>query len=55
MLDRRLRNAQIFTDTEQRYKNDITLVEGIKKSIKNQNFIMKNLKQVNLQEKLEQL
>lgn len=42
MLDRRLRNAQIFTDTEQRYKNDITLVEVIKESIKNQTFIAEN-------------
>lgn len=26
MIDRRLKNAQIFSDTEQRYKNDITLM-----------------------------
>lgn len=39
MIDRRLKNAQIFCDTEQRYKTDSTLIESIKESINSQIFI----------------
>ena len=39
MIDRRLKNAQIFSDTEQRYKTDSTLIQSTKESISSQDFI----------------
>ncbi len=39
MIDRRLKNAQIFSDTEQRYKTDSTLIQSLKESISGQVFI----------------
>ncbi len=39
MIDRRLKNARIFSDTEQRYKTDSTLIQSLKESISGQVFI----------------
>lgn len=43
MIDRRIKNAQIFSDTEQRYKTDSTLIQSIKESINSQVFIDENV------------
>ena len=39
MLDRRTKNAEIFRDTEHRYKSDSELIAVIQKSTQNQVFI----------------
>jgi len=39
MIDRRTKNAEIFRDTEQRYKTDQALVEAVRQSIESQVFI----------------
>lgn len=39
MIDRRTKNAEIFSDTEKRYKTDPTLVSAVATSIKAQTFI----------------
>ena len=39
MIDRRTKNAQIFSDTEQRYKSEPTLIEAVRTSTDAQTFI----------------
>ena len=42
MIDRRTKNAEIFRDTEKRYKTDPTLVSAVAASVKTQTFIAEN-------------
>ncbi len=42
MIDRRTRNAEIFRDTEQRYKTDQTLLQAVRQSTEAQQFIAEN-------------
>lgn len=39
MIDRRTKNAEIFRDTENRYKSDSNLIIAIQESIQNQVFV----------------
>ena len=39
MIDRRTKNAEIFRDTEHRYKSDSELIDIIQESTQNQVFI----------------
>ena len=39
MIDRRTKNADIFRDTEHRFKSDSELIDIVQKSIQNQVFI----------------
>ena len=39
MIDRRAKNAEIFRDTEHRYKSDLELIATIQESTQNQVFI----------------
>ena len=39
MIDKRTKNAEIFRDTEHRYKSDFDLISIVQKSIQNQVFI----------------
>ena len=39
MIDRRTKNAEIFRDTEHRYKSDLELIATIQESTQNQVFI----------------
>ena len=39
MIDRRTKNAEIFRDTEHRYKSDSELIAIVQESTKNQVFI----------------
>ena len=39
MIDRRTKNAEIFRDTEHKYKSDFELIAVIQESTKNQTFI----------------
>ena len=43
MIDRRTRNAEIFRDTEQRYKTDQTLLQAVRQSTEAQRFIAENV------------
>lgn len=39
MIDRRIKNAEIFCDTEQRYTSDPILIQTVQKSTKAQVFV----------------
>ena len=39
MIDRRTKNAEIFRDTEHRYKSDFELIDIVQESTQNQVFI----------------
>ena len=43
MIDRKTRNAEIFRDTEQRYKTNQTLLQAVRQSTESQQFIAENV------------